>query len=763
MKHAYASTILFASAILLTSLTSPVSALAEDAVEGWLNWRGPHQTGVSDETGLPDSVSVDGDNLLWTYELKGRGTPVIAGDRVYAWGYKGEGPNLREYLVCLDANTGEEHWQLGFNDYLSDIVYSRYSIGSPTVDPETGHIYYMTTPGLFNCITPDGEILWQRSMMEEFGRLMFPNGRSGAPVIEDDLVIVRGITSNWGAQGPGRDRFYAFDKNSGALVWSSTPGTRPQDSSFSTPIFETRNGMRIMYAGTGCGHVVAMNARNGQPLWRFPLSAGGVNASPVIYEDRVIAIHGKENLDASTTGRMVAIKLGATPESPEEAPLELGQAHELWRAELEMFTSSPTLVDDKIYQVVKTGELYCVDANTGEVLWTEKLSNSQLHASPVYADGKLYIPLVAGLFYIIEPTEDGAEILSRVEMEGDLIGSPAICDGKIYQFTTERLYVWGENKSNIVQERPEPEIPEAGETADLRVVPAEVMLRPGAEQTFTVTPVDAHGFETGPSIETSDWQSYIPPTARVQARMEGEFTRENTLAIPEDAELSAGAFQVAHEDLTGTFRGRVLPDFPYQEDFEDFELTEEHPTLEDVNFAYPPLPWIGARVKWEIREVNGNKALTKTLDRVLFQRAISFIGHPQSSNYTIQADVMTDGDRRMRSSPGVINQRYIIMLDGNWQQLRVISNMERINESVPFRWQPNKWYTLKARVDLHDDGSGVIRGKAWPQGEPEPEEWNIEVTHQIAHKEGAPGVYGFSPQSQYSCYIDNIVVTKNQD
>ena len=55
------------------------------------------------------------------------------------------------------------------------------------------------------------DLLWQTSMMEEYGRLTFPNGRTGAPVVEGDLLITRGITSSWGSEGPARDRFYAFD------------------------------------------------------------------------------------------------------------------------------------------------------------------------------------------------------------------------------------------------------------------------------------------------------------------------------------------------------------------------------------------------------------------------------------------------------------------------------------------------------------------------------------------------------------------------
>ena len=120
------------------------------------------------------------------------------------------------------------------------------------------------------------------------------------------------ITSYWGKQGPARDRFYAFDKTSGDIVWISEPGIAPKDSSFSTPIVETRYGTRVFYAGTGDGNLVCVNALNGKPLWRFHMSYGGVNSSPLIYKDTVICPHGKENIDTTEEGRMISVKI---PES----------------------------------------------------------------------------------------------------------------------------------------------------------------------------------------------------------------------------------------------------------------------------------------------------------------------------------------------------------------------------------------------------------------------------------------------------------------
>ena len=88
--------------------------------------------------------------------------------------------------------------------------------------------------------------------------------------------------------------------------------------------------------------------------------------------------------------------------------------------------------------------------------------------------------------------------------------------------------------------------------------------------------------------------------------------------------------------------------------------------------------------------------------------------------------------------------------------------MERLRESVPFKWSPNEWYHLKTRVDVAADGSGVARAKAWKRGDSEPSNWTIEVPHKHAHTNGAPGLFGFAPQSLFRVYIDNITVTPNQ-
>lgn len=743
------------SVTLLVALSISIPAATADASGiAWPSWRGPRQNGTSHEVNLPAAWTVDGENHRWTYPLAGRGTPAIADGRIYALGYDGEGADLREILVCLDETTGTLIWEHRESDFLSDAIYSRYSIGAPAIDPETGNVYWLTTPGLLCCLSPDGELLWQHSMMESYGRLTFPNGRTGAPLIDGDLVITRGITTNWGAQGPARDRFYAFDKRTGRPVWASTPGTGPKDSCFSHPVLAWRSGRRVLYAGTGCGNVICLDARTGAPVWRFPMSIGGVNSAVILGDDRLFAIHGRENLDGSTIGRMVAIRLAAAPARGEAGPVVLGADDEIWRNDLGAFSSSPVLVGDRLYVTVHTGDLCCVDTDTGRVLWKEKLAPDQIHASPVYGDGKLYVPMTNGSFFIIEPSDEGPQILCKVQLEGNCLGAPAIASGRVYVHTTEKLYCFG-REGGVTPPQPFSSQPAvAVEPAALVCSPCELALRPGETAGLDAWTVDRFGSTSARHVRDIRWS--VPPALQVTIDEAGR------LAVEPGAPAAAGVIVAEWNGVKGAVRLRILPGLPYAEDFESFDVSRPHATEPDVRFAFPPSPWIAARLKWEVREVDGGHVLARTIDRALFQRTMSFIGHPDLRNYTAQIDVMSDGNRRMMSTAGLINQRYMILLKGNHQQLEISSNQERIKHAVPFRWRPRVWYRLRSRVDTQSDGSAIVRAKAWPRDEPEPDGWTIEFVHAHGHAKGAPGLFGFTPQSRFRVYIDNIMVTSNE-
>lgn len=778
---------------------------AEKAVQGWLSWRGPDQNGTSPETGLPEKI--DAKDALWTADFPGQSTPVIANGKLYINGYVGEGPDLKEAISCFDAETGKKLWEHRFGDFLSDTIYLRYATGSPVVDPETGNVYMQGVQGIFACFTADGKLLWEHSMMEEYGRMTFPNARTASPVVDKELVITRGITSNWGAHGAAGDRFYAFDKKTGELVWTSAPGGRPQDNTFSQPLLTWHEGKRVLISAGGDSTVVALNARNGDPLFRFPAAKagakGGINAAVMRYNDNLLVVHESENIDSSEVGRTAAYKLPTNVTPPDATNPEVlePKALEVWRNPLGTLASSPALVGDTLYEVTGTGEAAAVDVKSGKILWRMKLAPEQRQSSPMYADGKLYVGMYTaatqtgdenaapveegtasgghGELFVLKPGDSGAEILSRTVLDGRCYGTPIPFNGKVYIQTDRKLYCFGKKGNNpsvskvlaAYEEWPKVEV---GPAAHLQLIPSEMLLRPKQARQVRVRALDANGFTVEENVDLAKvkFASYVPPTALVKAEMKGAFNDKGQLVADADPLPSAGAYQATMGELKGTLRARVLPDIPFKNDFERFELslsTDKPPAPATPNlvepptpFAYPPLPWAGARFRFEVRQApaGGTKALCKTIDDKRFQRSQVFIGHPDMKNYTVEADVLTEGNRRKMSEVGLINQRYLIVLKGNSQQIEVNSNQERVRETAPFKISPNVWYRLKTRVDIAADGSGVVRAKAWEKDQPEPEGWTIEVPHKTAHSHGSPGIFSFTPQEQRA-WIDNINVTAN--
>lgn len=741
--------------IALSFLVATLIILSPEAqakkVDGWLNWRGPLQTGVSLEKNLPDSLEPEGDSHLWSYPVKGGGAPVFADGRAYIFGYheENDGKLVEETLLCLDADTGEKIWEYRSRDFLSDNIYNRYGIGSPCVDPETGNVYFMPTSGLAIAFDRDGNKLWEHSMLEEYWRLTFPNGRTGGPVVDGEYVIFRGITANWGTTGPPGDRFYGFDKITGELAWYSSPDIRPVDSSNSSPVFSDLDGRRVFVAGTGSGSIICSNARTGEPVWRATISQGGVNASILYYEDdKIIAIHGKENIDTTSKGRLVCYRIPTEYPSGDK-PILLGEKDEVWRNDEHVsFSSSPVLHEDRVYSTIATGELLCVDAKTGGTLWSLKLAPDQLHASPLFADGKLYVPMHDGKAFVVKPHDDRGEILNEADMGVVCLAAPSAYDGKVYIQTKEALHCFGSEKGKFVGVK-QPNVRIKDKTiADLQVLPAEFALKRGHSTEFTVWGLNSVG-QRIKKLDNASWDS-----GSLQASFNG-----STMTANGDAAYAAGMIKVTAGGVTKSVRGRIVPGANYTEDFSGFELTQKNHLGESVTF--PPSPWLGARVKWSVIEREGEKVVTNVLDSVIKQRTMNFVGHQDLSDYTFSADVLTDGNRRIMSSIGLVNQRYLIALVGNWRILEVSSNHDRLKESVRFNVLPNTWYRLKTKIKDNGDGTGVVQAKAWIRDQPEPDAWTIEVPVDKLHPKGAPAIYALSPQAQKRVYIDNLKITPN--
>lgn len=741
IPRALAAICLLAS--VLTASASKAEAASADGND-WYSWRGPENIGVSRATGLPDSWTEGDGKILWKADVPGRSTPIIMNGRVYAIHLIGRGPTWKEEVVCLRESDGKILWRYAFDLFQTDVPADRVGWTSLVGDPETGYVYAHGVQGLFFCFDKRGHVIWKRSLTEEYGRISGYGGRTHTPMIDGDNVIVSFLSSGLGAHGPGRHRYLAMDKRTGEVIYWAAPGENPLDTTFSVPAVAVINGVRQLIGGNGDGWIYGMKAATGEKIWGFKLSKRGINSSVVVQGNKVYAMHSEDNVDARTMGRIVCID--ATGQG------DVTRTHEIWRKEeFRAGYASPVLVDGRLYALDNSGNLVCLNADTGQEFWSVKVGKISW-GSPVWADGKIYVPEVDGKFHIVRAGDTSAEILSTIEFKDpeiplvDIRGCPAIANGRLFLMTREGLYCVGEKDPKLTDIEA-PVLPDVG-TADptpayVQVVPAEVHVEPGEKTAFEARLYDANGRLIGEARDV-DWA--------VKGLQGGLKKNKFTPALEPNGQfgLVTATINTPGGPLAGEARVRVNAELPYQQDFEALPEGEGGPGF-----------WIGAsKVKFKVLQEEGNKILRKDADDERFLRADVYIGPWTMSNYTVQADIRAHEKRRRLPDMGVINTRYQIDLRGNTEEMRVVSwiPMPRVLKTVPFVTELGVWYRIKSRVDYTDSGA-IVRGKVWKRDEAEPAAWTIELEDPAPPKSGSPGLACFAlGEVDY----DNVSITPSE-
>jgi outer membrane protein assembly factor BamB len=732
---------------LTLSLLLFTSALAQQigSVGDWPDWRGPDRDGTSKEKGLSEKWSLAGQNLAWKAPYGGRSTPIVLGDRLYLQNTAGKGETEQERIMCFNSDTGKLLWEYKFNVFQSDVPAHRVAWASPAADPETGNVYVFGSNNLVTALTKAGKKLWERSITEEFSPFTTHGGRTVSPIIDGNLVIVSTPTSTWGTQGNRAQRFIALDKKTGDIIWISTPGGRPYDTSYAPMNIVTVNGTRLLITGGGDGAALAMKPQTGEPVWNLVIAKRGLNTGLLLNGKYAIVSHSEENLDSNEMGLLVAFDASRKG--------KLGKDSIKWavRGFMGGF-SSPVLDGDRIYQADNGGNLYAFDVETGRQLWKQNIGTIQ-KASVVLGDGKIYIGSEAGRFYILKPHVDKCELLSEVEMpisdQGlasqkvpePIVAGAALARGRVYFVSSDGLYAIGPKKTAAKPWKPVTQTLEPGQGAPawVQVAPTEMVLKPGDTVQLHARLFDAQG-----RFLREDGSATWSLAGLKGSVADGKFT------VAPDKVGQAGLIKAAVGGLTGEARARVIPPLPWNETFESYKVGEAPPQ------------WVSAAAgKVQVSELDGQKVLEKLPNETLFKRIRVFMGPSDWSNYTVESDIRINEKRRQMGDAGVIAQRYTLVAFGNNQRLEMNSWQPEIARaaSAPFAWKPNTWYHLKLRVENTADGKTRIRGKAWPTGEPEPDAWLIDRVDPIPNRQGSPGLFA---DAQFGAYFDNFKVTANQ-
>jgi len=727
----------------------PVDALAAEGDQpagprDWANWRGPTMDGQAHQTALPEDWSPKGENLHWRKEeLATRSSPIAMHGRMYAICRAfPETTEEGEKTVCFDAKTGEVIWESIHNVFLSDTPAERVGWSSPVGDPETDQVYKLGVGCLFQCLDgKTGKIVWERSLLEEYGMLSTYGGRTNFPVIFENLVIVSGVHTGWAETALPAHRFMAFDKRSGEVVWTFSTVPRPEDTTYSTPVFAVLGGQEAMVFGAADGAVYAIQPRTGKVIWKYQASSRGISTTALVDEKGIVYCgHSEQNSsDRTILGALFAFDGNTIGDISEDKLLWKIPAFGAGR-------SAPIKVDDRLYAVDNAGLMLILDAATGKEIGKQKLGRI-MFASLLYGDGKIYAAESTGRIYILRPTEKGVETISqnRLSDGSEIFGSPIAYDGRIYIPTNVALYcIGGTDTASQPTPLPAAKQPTPGENpktvAHIQVTPAEWLAWQGSQTDINVLGFNAQGQPLG---EVSG--------ATIEVVGGGKVENGKFFTAPADA--PAAVYVTAKQgDLTSVARFRVVPPLPWSFDFEDGKL---------------PVTWTGAAYRHQPKELpEGGFGLVKISTIPKGTRSQSWIGPYDMSDYTIQADFFaTDrkGPATSDSLPnmGLICQRYTLDLQGP-QRLQIRSWTPRLElrfaKTIDFAWEPKTWYTMKFQSENVAEGV-VLRGKVWQRDQPEPKQWMIEATDKTPNKHGSPGISGNSTDAEF--YIDNVKVSKN--
>lgn len=260
---------------------------------------------------------------------------------------------------------------------------------------------------------------------------------SAPPVVDGGLVFAM----------DGRGRVSAFDEETGRRRWSRTlRADSRRDRRARSGGVATRNGR--LYATTGFGAVVALDAVTGEEIWRTR-TGGPIHATPTVSGGRVYTVSVDNELFALSAedgsvlwtyqsltepARILAASSPAVRgdivvapfASGEVAALQTENGRAVWTEALTRrarttplgalndIAGSPVIADDIVYSVSHSGVLSALSLRTGEPLWTRPA-------------GGINRPWIAGAYLYIVTTDAQLVCLSRY-------------DGRVYWVRQLKLY-----------------------------------------------------------------------------------------------------------------------------------------------------------------------------------------------------------------------------------------------------------------------------------------------------------------------------------
>lgn len=406
--------------LLPTALASLwLAALGPSPVVGadWPQWRGPSRDGSAPD-GLPAELPATL-TRLWRVEVgEGHSSPVVAGGRVYVHARDGED----EVVRALDLADGREIWRratpVPYRRNPAAFAHGKGPRSTPVV--AGGAVCVLGVTGRLACLEQgSGAVRWEHDFADRFDRAWPEFGAAMSPAAVGGRLIahVGGIDSG---------SLSAFDLATGREIWSWS-GDPP---GYASPIEVTLEGVAQIVTQSR-SHVVAVAAETGELLWKMPFATAYQQNSVTALADgpRVIV----SGLDLGT----IAL-----------APRRDGQGHWLlaiaWRNdELPMYLSSPVRRNGLLFGLTdkRKGQLFCLDSETGEALWTSAGREGD-NASLIVAGERLIVLTTNAELAIGAATADAWAPVRYTVADSETWAHPALAGNRLLVKDESHLTAW---------------------------------------------------------------------------------------------------------------------------------------------------------------------------------------------------------------------------------------------------------------------------------------------------------------------------------
>jgi len=373
-------------------------------------FRGAEGIGVAFQKNTPvDWNGAGGKNVIWKVKVPKAGfsSPIIWGTQLFVTGADAQS---RE-VYCYDKNSGKLIW-----DAMADNIEGSPSkmpkvtadtgLAAPTMATDGSAVFAIFATGDVIALDMNGKRLWARNLGVPDNHY----GHGSSLIVYKDKLLVQYDTNKSG-------KLIALSTQSGVTAWETTRSTK---ISWSSPIL-VNTGKHMELILTTNPNVDAYNPESGKSLWSIACLSGEVGPSAGYGDGMVFA--------ANEYAKLVGIRIGATPEI-------------VWSSdEFLPEVSSPLAVNGMVYVATTYGVFACFDAKTGTKNWSQEFGGA-FYASPVYADGKIYITDMTGKTYIVKATKD-YQLIGAPELGEKAVCSPVFQDGRVYLRGMNQLYCLG--------------------------------------------------------------------------------------------------------------------------------------------------------------------------------------------------------------------------------------------------------------------------------------------------------------------------------